>query len=147
MLCARQQCVDCEWCFTVEGTACYCILYILTVTTHKTYTILQVHNQTQRTLHTHTHVYPNFDVIKLPIFPLEYNTEELETSQRHPPHSFMLRREVCVTLKSPAFVCWCVREQMIDCVSLAALCCIFRQLLVNSPCPLSSAMELLQMII
>jgi len=46
-----------------------------------------------------------------------------------------------------AFIQWCVREQMVDCVPAVALCCIFRQLLVNSPCPLSSALELLKMIV
>jgi len=35
ILCDRQLCVDCRWCFIAEGTDCYCILYILTVTVYK----------------------------------------------------------------------------------------------------------------
>jgi len=35
ILCDRQLCVDCQWCFIAEGTDCYCILYILTVTVYK----------------------------------------------------------------------------------------------------------------
>jgi len=46
-----------------------------------------------------------------------------------------------------AFIQWCVHEQRVDCMSAVALCCIFRQLLVNSPCPLLNALELLKMII
>jgi len=37
-------------------------------------------------------------------------------------------------------------EQMVDYVSAVALCCIFRELLLNSTCPLSSALELLKTI-
>ena len=35
ILCDRQLCVDCQWCFIAERTDCYCILYILTVTVYK----------------------------------------------------------------------------------------------------------------
>ena len=35
ILCDRQLCADCQWCFIAEGTDCYCILYILTVTVYK----------------------------------------------------------------------------------------------------------------
>ena len=35
MLCDRQLCVDCQWCFIAEGTDCYFILYILTVIVYK----------------------------------------------------------------------------------------------------------------
>ena len=80
--------------------------------------------------------------VKLPVFPLVCNTEGLETSHGCPSHSILLRRKVCVTVQSVVH-----SEQMVDCVSAVALCCIFRQLLVNSPCPLSNALELLKMII
>jgi len=35
MVCNRQFCVDCQWCFIAEGTDCYFILYILTVIVYK----------------------------------------------------------------------------------------------------------------
>jgi len=69
MLCDRQFCVDYQWCFIAEGTDCNCILYILTVTVHKT--ILQVHSQTLHTVHTHAHVYANVAVIKFTVFTLQ----------------------------------------------------------------------------
>jgi hypothetical protein len=69
MLCDRQMCVDCQLCFIAEGTDCYYILYILTVTVYKT--VLQVHSQTLHTLHTHAHLYANFAVIKFIIFTLQ----------------------------------------------------------------------------
>ena len=36
---------------------------------------------------------------------------------------------------------------MVDQVSVVALCCIFRDLLANSPCPLLSALEIQKIII
>jgi hypothetical protein len=35
-VCNRQLCVDRQWCFIVEDTDCYCIIYILSVSVHET---------------------------------------------------------------------------------------------------------------
>ena len=43
---------------------------------------LVVHSQTLRTLHMKAYVYSNVAVIKLPVYPLTYNIEGLDTSHR-----------------------------------------------------------------
>jgi hypothetical protein len=67
-MCDRQLCVDCQWCFAVEGTDCYCILYILTVQVRNT--IYPTTSSQLNTAHS-THVHANVAVIKLLNFPLE----------------------------------------------------------------------------
>ena len=99
-MCDRQLCVDCQWCFIVEGTYCYCILYFPTVTVHKTIYPTASYSKTLRTLHTRAHVYANVAVIKLSILLLAYNIEGMESSHRCPSHSFLLQSEVSVTVQS-----------------------------------------------
>jgi hypothetical protein len=88
----RQLDVDCQWCFTVEGTDCYCILYILTVTVYITiYHISSSQLATTRSTQECTGVCKYCWHIIL---------WASKTSHRCPSHSFLLRREVCVNVKS-----------------------------------------------
>jgi hypothetical protein len=48
---------------------------------------------------THANVQEIVSVIRLPIFPLAYNIELLETSHRCTSNSLLLQREVCLTLQ------------------------------------------------
>jgi len=101
-LCDRELCVYCQWCFIAEDTDCYRIPYTFTVKVHKTIKpITSLQPDTSHCTHAPTRTCMQIvAVIKLPIFALAYNIEGLETSHRCPSHSFLLQREVCVTVQS-----------------------------------------------
>ena len=88
-------CVDCQWCFIVEGTDCYCILYILTVTVYRT---ISTTSSQLDTAHC-THCMQMLLLLNC-LFSQPYNIEGLETPHGCLSHSFLLQRGVCVIVQS-----------------------------------------------
>jgi hypothetical protein len=142
-LCDRQMCLYCQLCLIAEGTDCYYILYMLTVTVY--ITLLQVHSQT---LHTNTHTHTCMQILlSLNLLFLSCNKKRarnlplISFPQFSPTKGSPCNRTISLRSYSGSYVNrrFIVYQQL--------HCAVFSKLLVNSSCPLSRAMELLKMIV
>ena len=92
-------------------------------------------------------MYANVATIKLPIFPNGIKYPGPGNLPEMPFPQFSSTKGSLCNCTMSAFIHLCIGEQMVHCLSAVALCSIFRELLVNSACTLSSALEVQKMII